>query len=254
MLRRYERGTAKATPAPRMATATSTNYFTDWFGSTQNRIGSLVQASGRSEVYLVSDGSKHHVSTYEDLVVLGSRLGEVSSVAARYVDELPTGSDAGRYVHDPRTGTLFLLEADGSKHRFVDSDQIALFGYPFASYVNMDPRLIDAFTAGPEVGGFIRSGSEPAVYELESGTRRHIYNAAAWAQVSSGTPGYIGTMATAAAEAIPQGPTRFAANILVRGASSNDVLRDDPDRSADPHPELRAGCGVRCHHLQRRSR
>jgi hypothetical protein len=205
--------------------------FTDWFGSTQGRIGSIVQASGQPDVYLVSNGTKHHIASYDDLLVLMSRFGKVSTVAPRYTSDLPTGKDVGRYVHDGRTGTLYLLEGDGTKHRFASTDQVATFGYPFADYVDLEPRLIDAFTTGAEVGTFVRAGSAPEVYVLESGTRRHIFDGDAWRWASRGTPGFVATMRIEPAQAIPAGPTLFAPNTLIRGASSGDVLLVTP---ADP--------------------
>lgn len=208
--------------------------FTDWFGSTQvssiqpATVSTLVQATGSPDVYLVSNGSKHHVLTYDDLVVLRSRLGGVGSVAAAYTDALPTGPGVGRYVHDTRTGTLYLLEADGTKHRFATTEQISWFGYAFASYVNLEARLLDAFSTGAEVGNFVRAGAAPEVYLLESGLRRHIFDRDAWLSASKGTSGYVATMRAATAQTIPEGATLFAPNTLVRGASSGDVLLTTP--------------------------
>ncbi|QEW00631.1 hypothetical protein F6J84_11340 [Microbacterium caowuchunii] len=202
--------------------------FTDWFGSTQGKQSAVVQAAGRPEVYLISNGTKHHITSYDDLLVLQSRLGRISSVSTRYVDDLPTGKAAGRYVHDPRSGTLYLLEGDGTKHRFASVEQVALFGYPFESFVNLESRLIDAFSTGAEVGPFIRSGNAPEVFAIESGARRHIYDGSAWQWATRNTPGYVATMRTDAAQALPAGATLFAPNTLVRGASSGDVLLVTP--------------------------
>ncbi len=208
--------------------------FTDWFGSTQVSSAqgavsaALVQPIGAAEVYLISNGAKHHVATYEDLVVLRSRLGAVAGVSAAYASALPTGPDVGRYVHDPRTGTLYLLESDGTKHRFATTDQIASFGYPFASYVNLEARLLDAFTTGAEVGDCFRAGAAPEVYLFDSGLRRHIFDRDAWLSASRGTSGYVASMRTASAQTIPEGPTLFAPNTLVRAASSGDVLLTTP--------------------------
>ncbi|MGN7189003.1 hypothetical protein [Microbacterium enclense] len=198
--------------------------FVDWFGSTQSRYGSLMQGAGRPDVFLVSNGMKHRVQTWDDLVVWRAKAGGVSTVPTAYVDNMPTGADVGRYIHDPRSGTLYLLEVDGTKHRFANSDQIATFGYAFGSFVNIESRLVDAFRTGPDVGTLVRVGSAPEAYVLEAGKRRHIYDGAAWAQVSRNTPGYVATMRADAGNAIALGATVFAANTLVRGVSSGDVL------------------------------
>ena len=212
--------------------------FTDWFGSTQGRVGSIVQANGQPDVYLVSSGMKYHVATYEDLLVLMARFGKVVAVPASYTDALPTGKSVGRYVHDARTGTLYLLEGDGTKHRFASTDQVAQFGYAFAEYVDLEPRLIDAFATGPDVGTFIRVGAAPEVYVLEAGTKRHVYNGDAWLHVSRGTPGYVATMRVQPGQAIPAGPSVFGPNTLIRGASSGDVLLVTPSGPLLPIPSF----------------
>ena len=50
------------------------NYFTDWFGSTQSPTTRLVQAGGQSDIYLISDGTKHRVATPFDLEAFRARL------------------------------------------------------------------------------------------------------------------------------------------------------------------------------------
>lgn len=202
--------------------------FTDWFGSTQGRIGAIVQATGRSEVYLVMNGKKHHITDIGMLNLLRSRLGAVSGVPTRYVDALPDGRPMSRYVHDARTGTLFLLERDGTKHRFASADQIATFGYPFASYVEVDARVSDAFTTGTDVAAFAQISGQPEVYLLEAGQRRHIFDQSAWEYVSRGLSRYIATLDPTPGAAIPMGPTYLTPNTLVRAQSSGDVMLVTP--------------------------
>ncbi|MGB3730969.1 hypothetical protein [Microbacterium sp.] len=197
-------------------------YFTDWFGSTQS--GSLVQGSGRPEIYLLSGGYKYHVATLEDLTTLRSGLGPVTAVSAAYVDALPSGQDIERYVHDPRTGTLYLLEPDGTKHRFTSSEQINAYGYTFSSYVNLDPGLADRFATGAEVTDFFRPWNSGDVYLYEGGQKRHIATTATWVSVSAGTSGFIATMSPTAAAALPMGPVSILPNSLVRASSSGDVM------------------------------
>ncbi|OAN41275.1 hypothetical protein A4X16_11385 [Microbacterium sp. H83] len=198
-------------------------FFTDWFGSTQSRYSSLVQGVGQVNVYLVSGGLKWRVSNLEDLAAFQSRLGGVTAVPASYVDSLPTGSDVTRYVHDARTGTLYIIDPDGTKHRFVNADQVARFGYSFPSYVNVDPTILDRFTTGADVADFFRIWDGPDLYLFDKGTKRHIATYATWQSVSKGTPGYVAYMPSTPAKALPNGPAIIAANTLVRAASSGDV-------------------------------
>ncbi len=196
-------------------------FFTDWFGSTQS--APLVQGVGQTNVYLLSGGLKWRVGNLEDLAAFQSRLGGVASVPASYVDRIPTGSDVSRYVHDARTGTLYILDPDGTKHRFTSPDQITRFGYSFPSYVNVDASLLDRFTPGADVADFFRVWDGPELYLFDKGTKRHIATYATWQSVSKGTPGYVAYMPSAPAKALPHGPAIIAANTLVRAASSGDV-------------------------------
>lgn len=198
-------------------------YFTDWFGSTQGKYTSIVQGLGQVNVYLVSAGAKHRISTLEDLAAYQSRLGGVTAVPASYVDGLPTGADVSRYVHDARTGTLFVVDPDGTKHRFSNADQISRFGYAFNSYVNLDPTLLDRFTTGADVNDFFRIWTGGELYLFDKGTKRHIATYATWQSVSQGTSGYAAFMPAAPANALPMGPAVLTANTLVRPASSGDV-------------------------------
>jgi hypothetical protein len=201
-------------------------FFTDWFGSTQapsTSSATLAQVPGRAEIYLVQSGIRYHVVAPEDYDALRSRLGGAVSVAAAYLDPMPEGKPITRYVHDPRTGTLYLLEPDGTRHRFVDAAQIALFGYVFSSYVNLTGATADRFSEGAPVGSFFRSGSAPEVYLYQGGVRRHIANQQTWLEVSKGTPGYVASMTPSSAAAIRIGLIVIKANSLVRGSGSNDV-------------------------------
>ncbi len=197
-------------------------YFTDWFGSTQ--FGSpLVHAAGQSDIYLVSAGVKHRVATLEDLTVFRSRFGAVSDVPASYVNGLPTGNDATRYVHDQRNGTLFVLDPDGTKHRFANADQITRFGYAFNSYINMAPSLLDQFPTGADVTNFFRVWDGPDLYLYDAGAKRHIASYTMWQSISRGTSGYVAFMPSTVARALPTGPVVIEPNTLIRPASTGDV-------------------------------
>ena len=201
--------------------------FTDWFGSTQTTgaaPATLAQVPGRAEIYLVQSGVRHHVVAAEDLAALRSRLGGAVSVAAAYLDPMPEGKPVTRYVHDPRTGTLYLLEPDGTRHRFVDAAQVALFGYAFSSYVNLTGTTADRFSEGAPVGSFFRSGADPEVYLYQGGLRRHVANQQTWLEVSKGTSGYVASMKPSAAASIGNGLLVIKANSLIRAAGTQDVF------------------------------
>lgn len=205
------------------------NYFTDWFGSTEAPYTPLVTGPTRDRAYLLNSGYKFPISSPTDLEAFGAALGGLRVVPSSYLDSIPTGPSVTRYIHDPRTGTLYLLEIDGTKHHFVTADQVALFGYPFNSYVNLEPRLADAFPTGGEVGQFSRAaGGTGEVFYLEGGALRYVYDTPAYAYAARGKSSYIATMDAAAHARIPRGATFFTPNTLVKGTSSGDVFLTTP--------------------------
>ncbi|MCB8044833.1 hypothetical protein JM654_13665 [Microbacterium oxydans] len=105
-------------------------YFTDWFGSTQ-RVTSVIVRGDGPEVYLLSGGYRFHIKTAEDLRAFSAKLGAVSQVPASYLKTIPLGSQISRYVHDAREGILYLIDPDGTRHRFGSEKQILDFGYAF---------------------------------------------------------------------------------------------------------------------------
>ena len=211
------------------------NYFKTWFGSTGAGLptptSGLIRSSTGTAVYLVMDGGKHHVPTADDLRAFQSRLGAIVQVAQSYVDSLPTRAPITRYVHDARTGTLYLLEPDGSKHRFVSQAQVTMFGYPFSSYVNLSAAYADKFTTGHEVGEFIRSEQDAAIYSTDGKTKRHIFDYTAWTKLKARTDGYVASMRADVAAKIPLGATIFQDNRLVRASDDPKVYLTLPGGS-----------------------
>ncbi len=199
------------------------NYFSDWFGSLQKPASRLVRAAGDPAVYLINAGSKYHVRSYEDLLAFQSRLGAISTVPSNYIAALPSGGDVTRYVHDPRTGTLFLLEADGTRHRFVSAAQIAQFGYDFGSYVNLDAALVDLFPAGAEVNDFRRVANGNEVFRLADGSLQYVQSMDIWNALLAGAVPYAASMDSSAASGVPRGPDALPANALVRERDKAEV-------------------------------
>lgn len=199
------------------------HYFSDWFGSAQSTT-SLVQVPGQPQVWLVSGTERRHVVDYADLEVLASRLGWVRPVSNSYLQSLSWTGIATRYVHDPRNGTLYLLQADGTRHRFLTADQIRTFGYIFTSYTNLSGSQIDAFTNGPEVGDFFRIEAAPETYLLEAGAKRHVLTGSAFVESSSGRSSFVASMASSAAAALATGPSVLPRRTLVRDANGDTVF------------------------------
>lgn len=209
------------------------NYFTEWFGSTHgpaNPTRGAIVAPGGDKIYLLMAGKKYHIASPDDLAPFTARFGPVAIVSAAFMNSLPEAQPITRFVHDPRSGTLYLLEPDGSKHRFATQSQVTRFGYPLASYTNVDAATADAFVTGADVNDFFRSGSSPETYLHQSNAKRYIATAETWKALTGGVPTYAASMNPAVATAIPHGPVVIPANEMVREASKAPVyltlLRD----------------------------
>lgn len=203
------------------------NYFTDWFGSTRgpaNPTRGAILAPGGDKIYLLMSGVKYHVASPDDLAPFTARFGPVAIVSSTFMNSLPEGPQITRFVHDPRTGTLYLLEPDGTKHRFDTQAQVLRFGYPLASFVNLDPGTADSFITGADVNDYFRSGSEPQTYLHQNNAKRYIATGETWNVMTGGKPTYAATMNPATAAAIPYGPVAIHANSLVRETTKDPIL------------------------------
>lgn len=198
------------------------SYFTDWFGSTQNTT-TLVRGAGQSHVWLLAGGRRWHISDGADYQVYLSRLGPLTSVTVDYVESIPIGGYATRYVHDPRTGTLYLLQADGTKHRFPTAERVAQFGYEFNSYVDLDAKQIDAFTTGPEVGTLFNVEGAKEVYQLSGTTKRYIPNMTVFNWVTRNSPTFIARMSSRGAGELTAGPSLLKPRTAFRESSATAV-------------------------------
>lgn len=189
--------------------------FTDWFGSTQRSTSAIVRGDG-PEVYLLSGGYRFHIKTAEDLRAFSAKLGAVSQVPASYLATIPKGTQVTRYVHDARAGILYLIDPDGTRHRFTSEKQILDFGYPFSSYVNLEPALIDAFPRGDDVGNLFHVGTDTQIFYLDNGQKRYVPSVETWQFLSGGTLGYVASMDPTPAAKFPQGRVVLVPRSLVR--------------------------------------
>ncbi len=202
------------------------NLFNDWFGSTHvsESHGALIQAQGDSRVFLTVGADRYHVSTPRDLAAFSSRLGAVETVSTTYRDKFTARGSITRYVHDPRTGTLYLLESDGSKHRFPSVESVTGFGYGFDTFKNLPGEMLDPFTTGGDVGNVFRSENSPEVYFLEGQTKRYIPTPKALDAAYGSGSKYIASMDAAAASKLPEGPLYVIAGMLLKIGGENSPL------------------------------
>jgi hypothetical protein len=137
-------------------------------------------------------------------------------VPASYLKTIPLGSQISRYVHDAREGILYLIDPDGTRHRFGSEKQILDFGYAFNSYVNLEPALIDAFPRGDDVGNLFHVGIDSQIFYLDNGQKRYVPSVETWRFLSGGGLGYVASMDPAPAAKFPQGRVVLTPRSMVR--------------------------------------
>lgn len=200
------------------------NYFTDWFGSTQDPPTRLIKASNANEIYLLSGMRKLHITNGTDLAAYMARLGWYQTASPEFVASIPNAGTATRFVRDSGDGGMYLLEPDGSKHHFTSAEAVTRFGFNMAVYTSLPSNLVSRFPKGASVGTSFKAESADSYYRWEGGKRRHIVNPAAWAQLPAAERAYVATLPTANVAAIPAGPAILPVRTLVKEAGSQDVF------------------------------
>ncbi|AZC13467.1 hypothetical protein DT073_06915 [Microbacterium sp. ABRD28] len=199
------------------------NYFTDWFGSTQIGRASIVKAPDRAAMYLVTRGTKHLIPNEQELSIFLGPLGGYATVAQQYVDALPTGRPATRYVRDTRDGAVMILDAAGTKHWVQSFDTARRYGYAPDGFLELDPVQLDRYRAGAPVGDLFRADSSPDYFKWEAGQRRYVVNDLAFVQAASATSAHVVAIPSANVTSIPLGRPLLASGSLVKEAGSAEV-------------------------------
>lgn len=199
------------------------NYFTDWFGSTQLGRASIVKAPDRPEMYLVVRGTKHLIPNEQELNVFLRPLGGFATVAQRYIDGMPTGRTATRYVRDARDGAVMVLDAGGTKHWVQSFDTARQYGYAPDGFLELDPAQVDRYAPGAPVGNLFRADSSFDYYKWENGQRRYVVNDLAFQHAVSGTSSHVVAIPTATVDAMPLGRPLLAPGTLVKESRLAEV-------------------------------
>jgi len=199
------------------------NYFTDWFGSTQNPSSNLIRTSDTGQVFLLSGGTKHYVTNPADLAVLTKRVGSVRTVSPSYAASLPTGNRFIRLVRDARDGAIYLLQPDGTKHHFATAELISRYGMRVDDYTPLTPALLAGYPTGQPVGNYFRSEDSPDYYKWENGQRRHIANGLAWQLEQGKAKNYVAVFPAGNAAFPALGRALLAPGTLVKETSRDEV-------------------------------
>lgn len=222
------------------------NYFTDWFGSTQQPASSLIRASDTGQIYLTSGKVKHYITTPADLNVLTTRLGAVRTVSPGYVASLTSGNRFIRLVRDARDGAMYLLQPDGTKHHFSSAALITRYGMRVDDYTPLTPAILNAYPTGQPVGAYFRSEDSPDYYKWEKGQRRHIANGLAWQLERGKAKDYVAVFPAGNAAFPALGRSLLAPGTLVKENSRNEVyiVSNGATLTHIPSWEMSADAGI----------
>ena len=222
------------------------NYFTDWFGSTQNPASSLVRDSGTGQIFLSSGGVKHYITTPSDLNVLTKRLGAVRTVSSGYISSLTSGNRFIRLVRDARDGAMYLLQPDGTKHHFSSAALITRYGMRTDDYTPLTPAILNAYPTGQPIGDYFRSEDSPDYYKWENGQRRHIANGLAWQLERGKAKDYVAVFPAGNAAFPAPGRAFLAPGTLVKENSRDEVyiVGQGADLTHIPSWEMSADAGI----------
>jgi len=134
--------------------------------------GNLVMSPYRADVYLVVGGTKHSVTTMGILDSLSGQ-GRVSDAADSYLSYLSTGKPLGRFMRDPRDGTVAFVDGN-TRRRAPSCDMVSGFGSSCAAAVNVTAAQWSRLSAGPTLSRFVRSSTSDAVFLVEGGSRHWV--------------------------------------------------------------------------------
>ncbi|MET0295846.1 MAG: hypothetical protein ABW024_00480, partial [Microbacterium sp.] len=149
------------------------NYFNDWFGSSQGERMQVLQVSGTSERYLISDGARWRLPTAE----IAAQFTWISSVrdASRSVIEAYPDRGAAKRAVRTEAGNVYLLDG-GQRKRLRDVYQVADFGWDYGSL----PVASEAQVARYGDGGWLERAvtSSGTTWLIQSTSRREMVDLA----------------------------------------------------------------------------
>lgn len=217
------------------------NFFEDWFGSTSSRPSPtpyLLRSSSSSPIYLVAGGVRMHITTPDDLKTLEAKFGAFKVKPDAEVAAIPQQGTINRAVRDARDGVVYLLEPDGTKHRFPTPDRIVQFGYALDSIANPAPAVIDAFRTEKEVGTVARGTDTPDVFIIGPSIKHHVYDQVALTEILTTENSYVATVKPDILSPLAQKATYFGAQRLVRSVSGSAVYLTTPTSALIHVPSL----------------
>lgn len=145
------------------------NYFNDWFGSTQGETMQVLQVSGTSERYLVSQGARWRLATAE-IAAQFTWISGVRDVSRSALDAFADRGAAKRAVRT-ETGNVYLLDG-GARMRLRDVYQVSDFGWDYGAL----PLASEAQVARYRDAGWLERAvsADGATWLVQSNARRQL--------------------------------------------------------------------------------
>jgi len=191
--------------------------------------GRFVKTATSDKVYLVLGMTKHYVVDGSEFGILASRFGwNIATVDQATLDLYANGAAASRYVRDQSTSALYLLQADGTKHRFPTLDLVDKYGYQVDSYLPLTAEQIGRFPTGAEVGSIFSVEGAEQLNLISGWQRRPITTNAAWVAVRNGSD-YVARMSAGGAARYGAGAAVLESGVLVKQQTAPEVYLTTSD-------------------------
>ncbi|MGA1827654.1 MAG: hypothetical protein WAZ28_05330, partial [Microbacterium sp.] len=144
-------------------------YFSDWFGATQGDTLQVLQVTGTSERYLVSQGARWRLATTE-IAAQFTWISAVRDVTRAVIDGYQDRGTAKRAIRTT-SGTAYLLDS-GQRLRLRDSGQAADFAWDYGSLPVASDAQVSAYRDGGTLERVVRS--DGFSWLVQGGSRRQV--------------------------------------------------------------------------------
>lgn len=204
------------------------NYFTDWFGSTQEGKrpdGPIVNVG--ADIYAITNGTAYHVSA-DVWSQYKAAYGNPVATTNAHIASLRQGGAATLFVQDATALTVSYL-SDGKTHRFPTCELVASWAGSCAALTTLDSDDFRRPGAGPEMTPQAKLAGDSRVFIIE-GKDLVPYHSAAAATVWGQNAGrYAATMSGAGVAKYRVLPTRFVPGEFITVAGSSRVYLPSSD-------------------------
>lgn len=144
-------------------------YFTDWFGSTQEAVLQVLQVTGTSERYLVSQGARWRLATAE-IAAQFTWISSVRDVSRTVIDTYQDRGSAKRAIRTDR-GAVYLLDS-GARFRVGDLGRVNDFGWDYTALPVASEAQVAAYRDGGWLERTVRSDNRN--WLIQGSTRREV--------------------------------------------------------------------------------